>query len=326
MFALALTRTERINMKKGFIGPYQLGVLSGASDALRIAEEVTQEHGADLEGIFYATAFQAGVDEFIVPDLKDKPTPKSEFLAARTRYISRKDTETHWEIARAAFSAHLPNGWERSEEFSSIWQLESFLVELMDAMSVGACVLSPWGIPDIAKAEALLPSELSVPLSNLLAAVKDFQAPSPIPQKAVPTEDIHRFNDIMASDVFSKYVTAQYSLEDSETPLESSQPTVVSSARLVFAKSPQLLQLRKAGLGILQVTPKLVDAVFGKLPGALADLAAKLGGNLLEERRRVVIYDFRSSVQEVLLTNLVRMVKATDAKEKNSQSNISVES
>ncbi|MBI4988864.1 MAG: hypothetical protein HZC23_08605 [Rhodocyclales bacterium] len=301
-------------MKKGFIGPYQLGVLSGASDALRIAEEVTQEHGADLEGIFYATAFQAGVDEFIVPDLKDKPSPKSEFLAARTRYIPRKDTETHTKLTRAAFSAYLPNGWERSEEFSSLWPLESFLIELMDAMSVGACVLSPWGIPDIAEADALLPSELSVPLSNLLASVKDVQAPSPIPQKAIPTEDIQRFNDIMAGDVFSNYVSAQYSLEDSGTPLETSLPTVVSSARLVFAKNPQLLQLRKSGLGILQITPKLVDAAFGKLPGALADLAAKLGSNFLEERRRVVIYDFRSSVQDVLLSNLVRMFKAANAK------------
>lgn len=312
-------------MKKGFIGSYQLGVLSGASDALRIAEEVTQEHGADLEGIFYATAFQAGVDEFIVPDIEDKPFPKSEFLAARTRFIPSKDSETHSKLARAAFSAYLPSGWERSEEFSSVWPLESFLVELMDAMSVGACVLSPWGIPDIAEAEALLPSELSVPLSNLLAAVKDFQAPSPIPQKVVPTEDIQRFNDIMAGDVFSKYVTAQYSLEDSGTPLEISLPTVVSSARLIFTKNPQVLQLRKAGLGILQVTPKLVDAVFGKLPGALADLAAKFGNNLLEKRRRVVIYDFRSSVQDVLLSNLVRMVKAADAREKNGQRNMSVE-
>jgi hypothetical protein len=313
-------------MKKGLIGSYQLGVLSGASDALAIAEEVTQERGADLEGIFYATAFQAGVDEFLVPDLKDKPSPKSEFLAARTRYIPRENTEANWKLARAAFSAYLPDGWERSDSFSSVWPLESFLVELLDAMSVGASVLSTWGIPDIAEAEALLPSELSVPLSNLLAAVNDLRTPSPIPQKAIPTEDIQRFNEIMTGDVFSKYVTAQYSLEDSSIALETTLPTVVSSARLVFQKNPQLLQLRKASIGVLQVTPKLVDAVFGKLPGALADLAAKLGVGLMEERRRVVIYDFRSSVQDVLLSNLVRMIRAAEAKEKNAQGNASAES
>ena len=51
-------------MKKGLIGPYQIGVLSGYSEALKIAERITEEHGADVEGIFYASAFQAGVEEF----------------------------------------------------------------------------------------------------------------------------------------------------------------------------------------------------------------------------------------------------------------------
>lgn len=307
-------------MKKGLIGAYQLGALSGASDALRIAEEVTLERGADVEGIFYATAFQAGVDEFLVPDSKDRPTPKTDFLAARTLYIPREDTEKHWNLARAAFSAYLPDGWERKEEFSAIWPLESFLVELMDAMSAGACVLSSSGIPDLGEADALLPSELSIPLHNLLAAINDFQTPSPVPQKAIPTEDIQRFNDILASDIFSNYVSAQYSLEDSSTLLEKSLPTVASSARLVFSRTPQLLQLRKTGLGVLQLTPKLVDAVFGKLPGALADLAAKLGSDFLEQRRRVVIYDFRSSVKDVLFSNLVRMIRTAEAKGNNASS------
>lgn len=303
-------------MKKGLIGSFQLGALSGASEALEIAEKVTKERGADLEGIFYATAFQAGVDEFLVPDLEDRPSPRSEFLAARTRYIPRENSEKHWKLVSDAFSAYLPDGWERREDFSSVWELESFLVELLDAMSVGASVLSPWGIPDIAEAQVLLPSELSVPLSNLLDAVDDLRAPSPIPQKAIPTQDIQRLSDILAGDVFSKYVKAQSSLEDSSISIETSLPTVVSSARQIFLKNSQVLQLRKTSLGVLQVTPKLVDAVFGKLPGTLADLAAKLGTSLLEERRRVVIYDFRSSVQDVLLSNLTRMIRAAEAKEK----------
>lgn len=300
-------------MKKGLIGPFGLGVLLGASQALKCAAEVTQQCGADLEGIFYATAFQAGVDEFIVPGQKDKPYPKSEFLAARTRHIARDRAEEHRKLVSTAFSAHLPIGWESSEEFSAVFQLEGFLVELLDAMSVGACVLSPWGIPDMAAVEVQLPSELSVPLSNLLESINDVQTPSPIPQKALPTEAVQRFNDIMAGDVFSKYVAAQFSLEDSEVPIATTLPAVVSSGRLVFSRNPQLLQLRKISLGILQLTPKVVDAIFGKLPGALADVAAKLGASLLEARRRVIIYDFRSSVRDVVRSNLVRMSKTADA-------------
>lgn len=44
-------------MKKGLIGPFQLGALNGMAGTMKIAETVTHQTGANLEGIFYATAF-----------------------------------------------------------------------------------------------------------------------------------------------------------------------------------------------------------------------------------------------------------------------------
>ena len=57
------------------------------------------------------------------------------------------------------------------------------------------------------------------------------------------------------------------------------------------------------------MTPKVIDAAFGKLPGMLAELASKLGLSLLESRRRVVIYDFRPSMEQIFLATLIRMFK-----------------
>ena len=47
-------------MRKGLMGAYQEGALSALSEMLRIVERVTREEGFDIEGLFYATAFQAG--------------------------------------------------------------------------------------------------------------------------------------------------------------------------------------------------------------------------------------------------------------------------
>jgi hypothetical protein len=60
-------------------------------------------------------------------------------------------------------------------------------------------------------------------------------------------------------------------------------------------------------VGVLQITPKLIDAAFGKLPGALADAAAKLGINFLESRRRLVIYDLGASYDAALFGDIIRM-------------------
>ena len=301
-------------MKKGMIGPYQLGVLEGLAEMLRIAEKVTHEDGADIEGIFYVSAFQAGVDEFLVSDFIDRPCPRSDFVESRTTVVPRQQTEYIWKAVDATFSSHLPQDWRRNDEYSSVRELNAFVVDLLEAMSAGASLLSPWGIPDMAEAQARLPSELSVPLANLLSTIRDMQAPSPVPLKAIASEDVQRFNEIISSDVFCKYTAAQSALDDLEAPVESSLSMVVSSGRNLVLKAPKILQIRKSTVGILQLTPKLVDTVFGKIPGAVAEVGAKLGISLLESRRRIVIYDFRPSLEHLLLSNLIRMLKAADSK------------
>ncbi len=299
-------------MKKGLIGAFQLGGLSAASDVLKFVAETTGEQGADIKGIFYASAFQAGVDEFLIPDLKECPPPPSKFLADRTTVIPSKQIVDYLDKVNDMFSAHLPDGWDRNDEYASVWRLKAFVTELLDAMSTGASLLSPWGVPDMAEAEAQLPSELSVPLANLFSAFTDFQTSSPIPQKVVQSEDVQRFDEIISSDLFSTYAAAQASLDDLESPITTALPNVLSTGRNVFFTNKKLLQLTKTNVGILQMTPKLVDAVFGKLPGALAEVSANLGISLLESKRRVVVYDFGSSMKDVLLSNLLRMLKAEE--------------
>ncbi len=301
-------------MKKGFIGPYQLGTLSGASGALKIAADITKEKGADLEGLFYSTAFQAGIDEFLVPEYKDQLTPNSDFIAKRTTYIKSETSEKHYKLVGAAFSSYLPEDWLRNDYYSDIWGLHSFLVELLEAMSLHSSLLLPSGIPDISEAELLLPSELAQPISLLLSSIVDIQTPSPIPQKAIPAEDIHRFNDIMSSDIFTHYVEAQAELDIADSAIDKTLPVIIERGRELFAQNKHVLTLKKSSAGILQITPKIIDAAFGKLPGALSEAAAKLGISLLESHKRVVIYDFRSTTQNILLSNLVRMMKAAEAK------------
>ena len=305
-------------MKKGYIGPYQIGTLKGASEALKIAEDVTKQQGVDLEGIFYATAFQSGIDEFLVPEYKEHISPSSDFIKSRTHYVSHAESKEHYNLVDSAFSTYLPDGWAKNEEYEFVWSLHSFLVELLDSMSLSSSLLLPSGIPDFSEAESQLPSELAQPISLLLSAIVDIQTPSPIPLKAVPTDDIHRFNDIMSSDMFTRYVEAQSELDNSDSSIEKTLPVIADRGRQLFTQNKHILTLKKSSAGILQMSPKIIDAAFGKLPGALAEVAAKLGVSLLDSRRRVVIYDFRSTTQNILLSNLVRMMQAAD-KESNEK-------
>jgi hypothetical protein len=307
-------------MKKGLIGPFGLGVLHGLSQALSIAGKTTQEHGPDLEAIFYATAFQAGIDEFMVPELEETLRPTSDFLVDRTSYVAAKRSDKHWRVVDAAFSAYLPDDWEQNIEYSSVWRIQSLVVDLLDAMSAGASLLAPDGIPDMAEIEMQLPDELSIPVRSLLSAISELPTSGLVFQRTVASEDVERFNEIISSDLFSKYAAAHSLLDSLDAPAPQVLPMVVSSARSIFRRHKKLLKLRTSGIGILQLTPKFVDTVFGRLPGLLAEVAAKLGGSLLESRRRIVIYDFEATLKDVLISNLVRMISTAEAKRRDPQS------
>lgn len=167
-------------MKKGFIGAFQFGTLSGASEALKIAEKITNKPGIDLEGIFYSTAFQAGIDEFLIPEFKDELATKSDFIEQRTSYIGKEKSDSIYKIVDTAFSTYLPGGWERDDEYHNIWHLKSFLGELLVAMSLRSSLLLPSAMPDFSEAESQLPSELAQPISLLLSTIVNIQTPSPI--------------------------------------------------------------------------------------------------------------------------------------------------
>jgi len=304
-------------MRKGLIGPFQLGVLSALSEALVIAERVTGQTGVDLEEIFYASSFQAGIDEFLVADVEGTPGPRSTFLLDHTRRLPKEKTRQSHDLIRSALSRHLPSGWERNDQYSAVWGMQAFLADLFDAMGTGAAVLSPWGIPDIAETHELLPSEFAVLLSNLLGGIQVLTSTSPIPQRFVPRDDLERFNQILTSDLFGEYVSKQGQLDDANYTVSTALQDIAIAGRKVFSRYPRLLTLKNTCLGVLQITPKIIDAAFGKLPGALAEMGARLGLSLLESRRRIVIYDFRPTLEEIFLANLVRMFKASERRQRN---------
>jgi hypothetical protein len=287
-------------MKKGYLSLWHQESLSAMSHILRHVAEGTTLRVPDFDALFYATAFQAGIDEFVLPEHSPvTPTIRSTFIASRTMPFSSR---SNFENITNAFSIYLPDDWRGSPKFGPVNYTAVFINDLLDAMATRASHLSIHPAPDLVELKELMPDELYIPVSHLLSSFTAVETLSPVPQKVVSTDDMHKLNNVLSGDLFRKYANSQSSVDNSEIPLEKALPLVVSNGRLLFVQNRNLLALRNASVNILQMTPKLIDAVFGKLPGALAEVAAKLGISFLEERRRLVVYDFeRVMYKEVLM-------------------------
>src|SRR6266702_899276 len=313
------------SLRKGLLGPFQLGQLSGLTDAIRIAEDVTGNKGCDLEGLFFATAFQTGIDKFITHETKDNNKFRSSFVQNRTQILKSANSDSNWKEVREGLSKYLPEEWYRDDRYSGLWEWNAFIADLLDAMDHGASLLSLGGVPEISDVVDLIPTELQVPLKILHSAFEPASAPSTVPITVVAKESIERFQDIITSDVFSDYIDAEGKLDDASSSLPAALNGVLKSAKQVVKKNPHLLTVRRTGVSVLSFTPKLIDAAFGKLPGAIADVAAKLGLTYIEERRRIVVYDFRDIIRGALWSNLVRMIKAANEKEPEQSAQLAID-
>jgi hypothetical protein len=298
-------------MRKGLLGTFQVGMLGGMREALEIAERLTGAPRADVDALFYATAFQAGVDRFILPVLTEYDPPASDFVRSRIAYLSTDQSRKHGVAIREAFSRFLASDYYRDEAYSPVWTLEAFLGDLMDAMESGSALLAISGAPDQSELERLLPPELLLPIGHLLDSFEMVETPEIVPRSSLDREQLERFQQVLSSDVFSGYVSAQSALDEATRSLPVALDTAIKAGREVVKNNPTLLTLRRGSAGVLSVTPKLIDAAFGKLPGALAEAAAKLGISYLEDRKRVTVYDFREVIQRIFLSNLVRMFKSS---------------
>jgi hypothetical protein len=214
----------------------------------------------------------------------------------------------------AALSPHMPEHWYKKEEYRDVLALQSFLVELLTAMSGRAALITLGSIPDPAKLQGQLPPTLLAPVTTFLKSIADLEGESPVPQRVVSADDVNRLNEIMQSDLFAAYREVQSEFDDAGKPLENTMPAVVRAGQKLWTHYSGLIKLRRASLGVLELTPKLIDAVFGKLPGTFAEVGAKLGISFLEERRRIVIYEFRETVADIFRLNLEQMLSRDGGK------------
>ncbi len=294
-------------MKRGFIGPVEAQTIRDSNEIVDYFSEVTNERAGNVEAAFYACAFQAGIDEFVLYETDWSPLPSTEFIKKRT--LLRSIHDTHATEVLASFSKYLPSGWHQDERYLPVMHVCIFLSDLLDAMANNSSLLLPSGLPKIKKIKPLLPSELRVPVVNLLGLLKPIAVAGLGQSHNVEREDVERLQEILRSDLFQDYSKDQALLNDAATPLPSALSSIIRTANELSQRNSRQLSVRKSAAAILRLTPAIVDTVLGKLPGSLAGAAAKLGLETLEDRRRVVVHSCKSMLRQLKTDEVLRMIE-----------------
>ena len=172
----------------------------------------------------------------------------------------------------------------------------SFVYDLIVAMENNAAVINISGIPRLEDVRRDFPPDIALPVCTILSALKCADELLPAPTQIVSREAVERFKTLLSSDVYHRYAAAHERVEIESDASALSDIRTKGSELLRVGKG--VLANRRVSMNIISVVPKIVDAAFGKLPGALAQFAGDLASKFMDDRKNVVIYQFHDWANE----------------------------
>jgi len=297
--------------RKVLISPYQLGGLHGVQKANDDFYQIIGSKPPDIQGLFYSAMLQGGIEKFVFPDIDESVImlDKSSFLKKRSSFMDDDVYDEAKDMVDYLFLHFIPHLEEHEDIQKQLRILRNFLVELFYSMKKQTSMACVLGIPDLEKLQPILPFDLYFLLRNLFQKFDTTSPALPVLRTSINMSDVDCFIDIIHSDIFAKYISAHSELECSNIPEQSALRNITEVGKSLNGSYKIHTQLKMLTIKILPVTAKIIDAVFGKLPGVIADYSVNSVSNLISTKKRIVVYDFFPIVKEAIRTGAKELAK-----------------
>lgn len=300
--------------RKMIVGPYQEGYLAALNHTVNemVNEKLkVKMPEVDVNGVFYASMIQAGIEKFeMVGNLS--PSIKSEFLQSRILRLPDKNWHDAHDKVEASINRFFPDNDEHNDRHSSIVQLKVFLLDLMLAVQRKSSVVLMQPLPDMTDLQKVIPPELFVAINNLMSSIESESTKLPIPKDYVSPEHFQRFQEVICSDLFRRYTVHHEKFEDGRILKIDAKKEVELMGRTLLGSNRNLLKAKELTVSLIPVTSKIIDIVFGKLPGALSDFFGQQLSTWLKDDRRVVIYQLDPVISELVSRRFKSLAEKKD--------------
>lgn len=253
------------------------------------------------DDLIYPAIIQAGVSKIRCWNTEAPMLlAKSELL--KNRLIPNKDDsylKKNNEIRELLFSHSMIE-----QNHSSAWKvnlLAWFLTDLLYCLDTRSTMIAVLPLPKIQDYEEILsPSILSI-VGYLLLKIKSVDLELPFPRFEIESNKVEIFQEVLQSDLFTSYSDSHTVLESSQEDELTAQKNLVDKAASLRKKFVHSIDLTAASLAVIPVTTKLIDTFCSGWPGSLANIFGDKLTALLQENKKIIIYDYGTSHHQMLL-------------------------
>jgi len=272
---------------------------------------------------------QCGVDKFLTGPIRDyegdaftiHDKKLNKFLKEKAIIIPEEKINEAYKSIEDIFSYYLPEDYFKDEKFQAIWGIKSLLQEILIASNTGTSIFIRVDkiTEDLLKAKEILPLELYTPISFLVNSMTQDTVDLPHTNYSLNKEDIKRFEKVFEEQPFIDYKMAHMMLDSTKEIKSNALSKIQKNSINLYQRHSGLINIKRGILTTLSVTPKIIDATFGKIPGTIADLATKIITSMIDAERRIVIYDYSPIYNEIYYERILIPLKKKIQEEREEE-------
>lgn len=277
--------------RQAIISPRTLGTISAYRMVIKDISEVLGDPVIDMQRLFYAVMIQSGIERFKLPEVPAEESPVPTMLAERISRVSFKELDpTLREVYRVVSGATSSDSCTDSER-REVQELASFLQDLFVAAAFRRPIVTAQKIPKIDSLQRILREDMLAVVSGLLESLQLITVDTPLAKLELPKSQLSKFQDVLRSDLFAPYAESQALLETSDSGLAGASLIGLRARNLVDA-FPAQLELKKTAISALHALPSVIEAMAGKVLGAVAKPFVSTLESAISHQSRILVYSF----------------------------------
>ncbi len=292
-------------MNKVLIGPFQQGALHAFNSIanLPLILKVLQDQ-LNTDKLFYTYMFQAGADEFVVASTKWGASRESSFISKRISFLPEKAYENTSKIINPLFDSLSTKENSQTQKLPELGYFEALLCDLFLALQNRLNLVCVLPIPKPSSVKGYLSPELYYSLENLMHMFRPIEINLPFLKiSTIESKDVRVFQEIVESDLFAEFSLTQKELSDAKQPADRIILRVAKSGKELVHKFKRWLHNKPFIVHCLHLTPRIIDQISGStIPAnSIVENVIKPGIECFEENKRIVLYDFSSALDDIII-------------------------
>jgi hypothetical protein len=299
--------------RQAIISPHTVGAISAYRMVIKDISEALGDPIIDMQRLFYAVMIQSGIERFQLPEIPSDDSPIPPSLSERISRVSFESLDPTLKGLHSVVTGAISSASCTESQRREVQELAFFLQDLYVAASFRRPIVTAQKVPEIERLQGILREDMLLVVAGLLNSLQLITVDTPLAKVELPKKQLSSFQDVLRSDLFAPYAESQAQLETTKSD-STGLSLVGRRARDLVDAFPAQLDLKKTGISALHALPTVIEAMAGKILGAIAKPFVSTLESAISHESRLLVYSFQPVWRQVWDSKLdkVKLVLANE--------------